>query len=274
MYRGLRPAEKRLCNSVFNGSLPPYEEIGIGDGLGLGDRPWTDWGDGLDDQLTSMFYALNVGDYFSYDLSEKHYTPYDGDTSDLLVHEMTHVWQYHYGWTVKASSVWASTFGSYEFTPGDAWDDYNAEQQASIVEKWHKRGRKKTDELYPYIVRIIWGGGNPRLTGLKLAELAEGTVILPDPPTVIYLEPVDGMLLPILEKRYAANDVAGFGGRVRKLEEIFRGMGPLHAKELLDRLQFRKPGDKLSVAFHDHLSQPTITSLLNILRAGSQFSNA
>ena len=46
-YRGLRPREIALCNKVYNGSLPPWDTIGIGDGLGFGDDPWTDWGGGL-----------------------------------------------------------------------------------------------------------------------------------------------------------------------------------------------------------------------------------
>ena len=273
-YRGLNPKEKILCNRVFNGSLPHYETIGIGDGLGFGDRPWTDWGAGLSPDRPDMFYELNLGDYASVDLTTKQWTPYDGNVSDLLVHEMTHVWQYYYGWTVKASSVRANTLGAgYDFTAGDPWDDYNAEQQASIVEKWHKRGQSKHDELYPYIVKIIWSGGNPRLTKLSLKELAADIYIAPDPPpnpTVILLTPLDGTLVPILEKRYAANDVAGFGARVKQLEEIFRGLNQLDAQRLLDRLTFRRNGDKLSMAFHDALSKSTITNLLNILRGAAR----
>jgi hypothetical protein len=271
-YRGLRPQEKRMCDGVFKGSLPPYETIGIGDGLGMGDRPWTDWGSGMSADMPDMRYEINVGDYASVDLTTKQWTPYDGNVSDLLIHEMTHVWQYYYGYTVKASSVWASTLGSYEFTPGAAWDDYNAEQQASIVEKWHKNGEKKTDELYPYIARIIHGGANPRLTKLTLDELKVDFFYLPDPPPnppFIAMAPVDGILLPILQKRYAADDVVGFGGRVRQLEETFRRLDQLQAQALLARLTSRRSGDQVSIYFHDHLSTPTRINLLNILRGVS-----
>lgn len=261
-----------MCNRVYKGSLPPYEYIGIGDGLGAGDRPWTDWGSGMSDYLPNMQYELNLGDYASVDLTTTQWTPYDGNVSDLLIHEMAHVWQYFYGYTVKASSVWASTLGSYDFTPGAAWDDYNSEQQASIVETWHKRGEKKTDILYPYIARIIHSGANPRLTKLSLEELKVGFFFLPDPspnPTLIPLAPIDDTLLPILRKRYAADDVAGFGGRVRQLESIFRGLDQLAAKALLDRLTLRRPADQVSVYFHDHLSTATRLSLLSILRQTS-----
>ena len=128
---------------------------------------------------------------------------------------MAHVWQYYNGWTVKASSVWANKQGAgYKFTPGDPWDDYNAEQQASIPEKWHKRGYSTHDVLYPYIVKIIWSGGNPKYTKMTLQELAADVYVPPDGnPTYIPLTPLDGTLVPILKKRYSANDVAGFGAR-------------------------------------------------------------
>jgi hypothetical protein len=67
---------------------------------------------------------------------------HDGIVSDLLIHELTHVWQF--GYTVETSSLWAKHVGSYDFTPGAAWDDYSAQRQTSIVETWHKRGGKKT----------------------------------------------------------------------------------------------------------------------------------
>src|SRR5271166_5946238 len=130
-YRGLSEKEKAMCERVYKGSLPPYKFIGIGDGLGFGDRPWTDWGSGMSDQIPDMQYEMNLGDYASVDLTTTQWTPYDGNVSDLLIHEIAHVWQYYYGYTVKASSLWASTLGSYDFTPGKAWDDYNSEQQAS-----------------------------------------------------------------------------------------------------------------------------------------------
>ncbi|WP_049768165.1 hypothetical protein [Methylocella silvestris] len=262
--------EKVLCEQVYKGSLPPYKYIGIGDGLGVGDRPWTDWGSGMSpDMLPDMLYELNLGDYASADLTTTQWTPYDGNVSDLLIHEMAHVWQYYYGYTVKASSLWASTLGSYDFKPGKAWDDYNAEQQASIVETWHKRGRKKSDELYPYIARIIHGGASPRLTKMTLAELKVDFFYLPDPPpnpTVIAVAPVDALLLPVLAKRYDPSDVAGFGGRVKRLEEIFRSLNELQAEALLARLSSRRSGDQVSITFHDHLSTPTRASLLHILR--------
>lgn len=269
-YRNLRPSERHLVLDAFrNNTLPPFAQIGIGDGLGFGDRPWTDWGTGYFSQLPDMRYEINVGDYFSMDLSLKTWGPF-GSSCDLLIHEMTHVWQYWHGFGVKVSSAWANTFGAgYDFTPGDPWDDYNVEQQASIVEKWHSRGRSKTDELYPYISEVIWSHGDETRRKMSLAELKSKLYFPPpDPPnpTVIHLANLDPILVPILEKRYAATDVSGFGGRVKKLEAIFRGLDQLQAQQLNNRLIHRRDGDKVSIYFYDNLSTATRLNLLKILQ--------
>ena len=40
-------------------------------------------------------------------------------TGDVFVHEMTHVWQFHRGDSVKTRSIHAQKFGAgYEFTRG------------------------------------------------------------------------------------------------------------------------------------------------------------
>lgn len=90
-YRMLNPGEHQLVYSVFRDTLPFSKLIGIGDGLGIGDRPWTDWGSGYDSRMPDMQFQINVGDYASTDMSLKTWTPYDGDTSDLLIHEITEV---------------------------------------------------------------------------------------------------------------------------------------------------------------------------------------
>jgi len=80
-----------------------------------------------------------------------------------------------------------------------------------------------------------------------------------------YPEAGDIEILRLLEMRYHATDLAGFGGRVRKLEAIFRHTEPIRAKTLTQRLHHRNPGDRMSVVFHDHLARTTRNSLLGIL---------
>lgn len=267
-YRPLKNAEHLLVYSVFRDTLPSSRMIGIGDGLGLGDRPWTDWGSDYDSQMPDMQYQINVGDYASMDLNLSTWTPL-GTLSELLIHEMTHVWQYWNGFGVKVSSLWANTLGAgYDFTAGNPWDDYNTEQQATIVERWHSRGRKKDDELYPYITEVIWSRGDASRRKMSLVEL-KNTLYTPPPsppnPTKIPFQNFDGLLIPILEKRYDAADISGFGGRVKKLEEIFRGLDQLEAQRLNIRLLHRQAGDKVSIYFYDHLSTTTRVNLLKIL---------
>jgi hypothetical protein len=275
MYRGLNPKERALMYPVFRATLPSLYSIGIGDGLGFGDDPWTDWGN--DPAYPQFQYQVNVGDYAFKDLSTNDWTPY-GTLSDLLVHEVTHVWQYAHGRQVKASSLWAHTpFSDYDFTAGDAWIDYNVEQQASIVEKWYHRGMRQDDELFPYIYGVIWMNGDDKSIRLTLDELKASRSDTPDVPpvldptpprpnNVIKVESVDGVLVPLLAKRFAANDVTGYGGRVKQLEAIFRGLDQLQAYQLTNRLSARKNGDQVSMYFYDHLSTPTRASLLKILR--------
>ncbi|MEP6539951.1 MAG: hypothetical protein ABJF23_31785, partial [Bryobacteraceae bacterium] len=161
-----------------------------------------------------------------------------------------------------------------------AWDDYNAEQQAHIVEDWNNHGRNKNDDLYPFISEVIRSHGDPTARKQSLKELKKHLYTPPPPPpptpnpTFIHVASLDPVLLPLLEKRYPVNDVAGYGGRVRQLEQIFRGMDELQALQLLSRLASRRNGDRVSMAFYDHLSTATRTNLLNMLRTGSKAMSA
>lgn len=174
-YRPLSQNEQNLVRVVFGLTLPHWTTIGIGDGLGASGRPWTDTGPTTYPEMPYMQFQINIGDAAKSDLASADHTNCfvtgsPGTVAELLVHEMTHVWQYHnshgkYG-------VWASSvFGSYSFTPGDPWNDYDVEQQASIVEKWYSNGRNKTDPLYPYIRLVIRSGRLDFPRGLKLSEL-------------------------------------------------------------------------------------------------------
>ena len=96
---------------------------------------------------------------------------------------MTHVWQYHndrsrYG-------VWiSSVFGSYDLkvidinAPGyvkpkesTTWNDYDVEQQATIVEEWFHNGASKTDRWYPFIRLVVRSGRIAFPRDLTLNEL-------------------------------------------------------------------------------------------------------
>jgi hypothetical protein len=290
-YRAMNNKEELYAYDVFWGTLPPGNQIGIGDGLGFGDRPWTDKGFDGGARMPFMRYQINLGDMASVDLTSKQYFGGFGRVCDTFIHELTHVWQYGHGDWVKASSVAAQaweelsteieiskkglrrvvTNPAYEYTPLDhdkTWDDYNAEQQAHIVEDWNYE-RDKRNDLFPFISEVIRSHGDPKARTESLKEL-RSHLYIPTPPTHIEVASPDAALLPLLERRFAANDVAGFGGRVRQLEQIFRGLDQLQAGQLLNRLNVRRNGDKVSMYFHDHLSTATRTQLLDVLQSASK----
>jgi hypothetical protein len=167
-YRLLTETERAMVARVFRQTLPPWETIGIGDGLGFDGRPWTDHTPmEVSDLPNQLHFELNLGDAAREDLTLNQVagcfvTGILGTLSDLLIHEMTHVWQYH---NVRSRvGLWVSSvFGSYDFKPGGSWDSYGVEQQASIVERWHHDGELKTHALYPYIQLVVRTSGGPSM---------------------------------------------------------------------------------------------------------------
>jgi len=71
--------------------------------------------------------------------------------------------------------------------------------------------------------------------------------------------------LPLLSQRFAANDVAGYGARARKVEEIFNGFDPWEAHDMRDRIQARTPGDEVARLIYDNLSTAERDKLIGIL---------
>jgi hypothetical protein len=66
------------------------------------------------------------------------------------------VWQYAHNSFVKVSSIIGQYLGDgYSYSLGRAWEDYNVEQQASIVEDWYAGGMSTTAAEYSYIRDII-----------------------------------------------------------------------------------------------------------------------
>jgi len=162
-YRLLTNTEKELAATVFQRrNLPSLDTIGIGDGL-LGDGyPWTDMTP-MSDSGLQMSFEINLGDAARADLTTKQAancftTGVGGTVSDLFIHEMTHVWQYHNRKSLRGRfSVGISSFffGHYDSSGGDPWDSYDVEHQASIVEKWYHDSAKPTHILYPYIQLVV-----------------------------------------------------------------------------------------------------------------------
>src|SRR5262249_1869119 len=137
------------------------------------DRPFLEFlQSGPPKSLDRLKYFLNFGEAVHWDLSEeKSLKPavdgYSGRARDVFVHEMTHVWQYHRGDSVKLRSLYAYEIGAgQDFTRGKPWKEYNVEQQAHVVETWNneRKDRGENDELFPYIHYIIRQEGQWQLS--------------------------------------------------------------------------------------------------------------
>jgi hypothetical protein len=247
--------EIEIAKSVFENTVP-YSKVYITDGLGLDGRPYT-----LPRPATSREYIVHAGDGYygmSFLLGDKM----------TLVHELTHVWQGEHSrlaWSFVFSSAVHQIKGSaYKYDPSNMkdWDDYNPEQQAQIVEDWFGAGADEEDYRYHYIIEDI------RQQMMAPRPHVQEDVTSPDKLAANETMPAasDDYIVQLLARRYAANDVAGFGLRVKTLERIFRQIDVPRAKSLLNRLSIRRAGDKMSMYFHDHLSTPTRVTLVATLQ--------
>jgi hypothetical protein len=81
-----------------------------------------------------------------------------------------------------------------------------------------------------------------------------------------YPDPSDDYLIRTFQEKYAASDVAGYGGRYRRLRMDFAKCSLPRAKQLAVRLAVRKKGDRVSELFHTRLSTEGRALLLKILR--------
>lgn len=145
--RELTAPEGNEARRVFMASLQT-SRVEISDGLGLGDRPWTSCG--------IWKYTIHLGpDGYKNAVAPK--------WAPTLIHELTHVWQGQngvlgFGFMLKSVGCQCRAFvtkldtaAAYKYELGKEWDDYNVEQQASIVEDWYCNGLKDTDPRYRYV---------------------------------------------------------------------------------------------------------------------------
>lgn len=117
----------------------------------------------------------------------------------VLIHELTHVWQYQTQGTryismsacaqLRAAIASGDRNAAYDYTPGERQiTDYGAEQQASIVEDWFKKTSLRTDENYMrYISQVR--SARPTMTAQEryneamFGDTGRGPSRLPPPPS-------------------------------------------------------------------------------------------
>jgi hypothetical protein len=76
----------------------------------------------------------------------------------------------------------------------------------------------------------------------------------------------DSSLIELLEKRFRADDLAGYGGRLRQFRRLIETVNRSEAFSLFVRLRLRPPGDRVAQLFHDHLSTATRNQVLGYLK--------
>lgn len=166
--RLINEAERELARQVFQDQLP-YDKIHFASYYLPGNQ-------GVPVTLASASSLIPVRSLRSYTIYFGPDVFRDGGHQpgirNVLIHELTHVWQGHhslFAWEYMIESMISQghaiiTKGdrniAYHYKPGHAWDSYNVEQQALIVQHWFANGMKTDDELYPYIVENIRAGRN------------------------------------------------------------------------------------------------------------------
>ena len=166
--RLLRQTEIDFARQVFEDQLP-YAKVHIASYYLPGNR-------GIAVTLASVSSLIPVR-------SLRNYTIYFGPevfrdgadqpgSCDTFIHELTHVWQgYHggLGWEYMVESMIAqghaiitkgARHSAYDYVPGAAWDSYNVEQQALLVQDWFSNGMREDDKRYTYIADNIRAGRN------------------------------------------------------------------------------------------------------------------
>ena len=170
--RRLNGSEEEIARQVFGTSLP-YDQILVTDQLGMNDRKWTPTVPGL--MRTTRVFYLNVGPgpFAGMQKDALHKPSWKSYQRDLLIHELTHVWQgYHgavgpeymlnSGFHQAVCSVNNALHGkdpskdrdaasAYKYAVGKPWRTYAAEQQAQIVEDWYYDGMSETDPRFAYV---------------------------------------------------------------------------------------------------------------------------
>jgi hypothetical protein len=106
-------------------------------------------------------YVIHIGPAIFPNATDSSVVAWGQKADEVFIHELTHVWQgahratpfnyvvdsvynqIRYG--ANAYDIKASDIGTKK------WSDFNAEQQAMIVEGWYSNGRSTSDSRFPYI---------------------------------------------------------------------------------------------------------------------------
>ncbi|EKD33200.1 MAG: hypothetical protein ACD_76C00069G0004 [uncultured bacterium] len=135
--RPLTETEQKLAERIFEQSLD-YNNIQINTG----------------GPLTWIYPAVTTGNTISF--PKGNYNQTDKKSQALLLHELTHVWQYqNYGWGYLPRAVFEEISQSdayvIHFDESKSFRDYDIEEQAEIVAEYFLTNNEK---YLPYIAEL------------------------------------------------------------------------------------------------------------------------
>ena len=178
--RFIRDEEWNICQKVYGDTLPFRYRILITNALGAQGRPFTiptsifpagaatflggavGFAAGVIGSVGNVGYLVNVGAEGEKSMSTR------GETERLLVHEMCHVWQgynsvFALSYVMDSAISQCSLPDAYAVSPNPQlpWENYNAEQQAKIVDQWYITDHMSdTSPRFKYIKYYLRKGSN------------------------------------------------------------------------------------------------------------------
>jgi hypothetical protein len=153
--RLLTDAEKNLARKVFVETLP-YGSIYLSNGRGLGQRAYT-----IPHPLHIGSFVIHIGPDIFRDATDSSNVMFNQTGDAVFIHELTHVWQganrstaFDYIVDSLYNQIHSGSH-AYDLDPGDvgkkSWGEFNAEQQAMIVQNWYGGGMSESDDAFTYI---------------------------------------------------------------------------------------------------------------------------
>jgi len=159
--REMTAAEIGFADRLFQGTIP-YDRVVLTDTQGFGGRFFTT----PSLQPGSDKILVNIGDHFDnppYSTSSAYPAP-----GQAFIHELTHAWQIAQASFVPGlvcDGIWNQiqySFGTDVYAigtdAGKEWSEYNLEQQAHLVDRWHQGYRSRGHRYYRYIKDNIQTG--------------------------------------------------------------------------------------------------------------------
>lgn len=157
--RLLTAAEKNLARQVFAETLP-YGAIYLSNGLGLQRRAYT-----IPHTLHPGSFVIHIGEETYPDATNSSIVVFGQRADAVFIHELTHVWQganRRHALDYIFDSVYHQIReGSHAYDLNQdevgkkSWGEFNAEQQAMIVEQWYAAGMSASDPAFTYIKNNI-----------------------------------------------------------------------------------------------------------------------